>query len=575
MRCLNGGRSGVFITLIILCGLFCELPENPRNIDSAGVTYQTLTAIPDRVPMNSVYPCTVVVQYPEFIDSFAVEKSMNSGTAEKIAGSSVVDDTVLTFSVFLPEQASYTVTLLIYKKDRVDSITHAITVFSTIPLVTAAKTRIVTNIDGGAAVVLFDVSDPDSNLLGYSLMQGSVLIEQQEFSASKRARATILKEFSASSLIAMRDTLIRFSVIVTDLDSQISATAVCTLIVRDTTVPAIDPLPPHRDTVRTVVKLPDTIRAVVSDNWIIDSVKFAGNRISFTVGDTVQTIINQLDSGTTIDSLEAWDIAGNRTVIGIALRYSGPKVYPPKIATIFQTVSEGGRFDTIYLDRKVTITDPEATYGKDSLRWKMVVDTIDSGMAVHFDSSARTLYVSGPAGELFHDRLVGLSLTVTDPAGYSGALNGATFVMVEKDDPPRITLKGQGEIFGVPFDTLRLDTCGYDPEKNAQLSWSIDRGTYFYDSSLFVIRCTGLKLDPIDKSPVCFTIPTGKVLILPDSAAVASFPISQNVLSDTLLFTLRSITAGDTVETMKKVAFTWGRIQIVIPIEIPEFHLRK
>ncbi|MBN1575100.1 MAG: hypothetical protein JW913_01005 [Chitinispirillaceae bacterium] len=560
--------------LMILCGFFCELPQNPRTIDNAGVTRQTLTAIPVTVPVNSVYPCTVLVRYPEFIDSFTVVKSVNSGNPERIAGAAVDDDTTLLFSLHLPEPASYVITLLIYKGDRVDSLSTAVDVFSTTPLVAAAQTRVVTMVDSQTAV-RFTAADPDSNLLAYILISGNAVPDTQQFHAGERAAATIRQELPVSLLTALHDTLVRFSAVVMDEDSQTSAAALCTLIVRDTVHPAITPLPPFNDSVRTVVKLPDTLRAVAVDNWAIDSVKFGGGRVSFSNGDTVRVVINKLDSGKTVDTLDAWDPAGNRTAIGIAMHYSGPKVYPPKIIPFYQTVNEGGRFDTVYLDQKVTITDSAATYGKDALRWTVAVTAKDSGMTVEFDSSKRALSIAGPAGELFRDRSVVLNLTVTDPAGQSDVLHGAMFIMVEKNDPPRITVKGQGRFFDSPFDTLRLDTCGHDPEKNAQLSWTITRGAYFYPLFLKITRCTGIIIDKTTPTPVCFDYPTGKVLILPDTVAIKAVPSTQEAIFDTLLFSLKGVTAGDTAETMKRIPFSWGRMKVWIPIEIPEFYLRQ
>lgn len=164
-----------------------------------------------------------------------------------------------------------------------------------------------------------------------------------------------------------------------------------------------------------------------------------------------------------------------------------------------------------------------------------------------------------------------LSVTVTDPAGHSASLNGVTFIMVEKNDPPRITLKGQGKIFGNPFDTLKLDTCGHDPEGNARLSWVIERGRYFYPESVYVDRCTN---STIDLPRICYKMFSGKVLILADADSMATLPVSAGVV-DTLRFRLKSIDATDTMETSRNVVFTWGRLKIITPIEIPELFQTK
>jgi hypothetical protein len=557
------------VALMLLCSIVCELPQNPRNIDNAGIVKETLTAIPDIVPVNSVYSCTLVVKYPEFVDSFSVLQSVDSGAPEKIAGAPLDGDTLLLFKVHLSEPALFTLSLLVYKGDQVDSVTETVAVFSTTPVVSATQRKVVTPVDS-SAVLRFDAVDPDSNLLEYYLSNGATVVDTQQFRASERAASAISKELTPSFLTGLDDTLKVFSVIVMDEDSQQSASALCTLIIRDTVFPAITRLPPLGDSIYTVKKLPDTLRVTVRDNWDIDSVKLGGRRVIFSGGDTVQLVVNGLDSGITAETLEAWDPAGNRSTERITFRYEGARVYLPEIAYIVQTVDEGGIFDTVHLDAKVTITDPDAAYGKDALQWSMVRESVDTGMTVEFDAEARTLYVAGPSGELFDDRVAVLSLTVTDPAGYSNTQHGVTFIMVEKNDPPHITLKGQGKIFGTVFDTLKLDTCGYDPEMNARLSWTIDRGAYFYPDFLSVTRCTGLVLGKTaSKLPLCFDIPTGKVLIKPDSTAVAKVPTSQMVIADTLRFHLKSVTGTDTVETSRKIPFTWGRLQIIVPIEIP------
>jgi hypothetical protein len=256
------------------------------------------------------------------------------------------------------------------------------------------------------------------------------------------------------------------------------------------------------------------------------------------------------------------------------MRYSGPKVYPPTLTSFFQTVNEGERFDTVFLDKRVTITDTAAKYGKSALRWSVRVDSLGNGMSPLLDTAARTLVVTGPSGELLYSRMTQLTLTVTDPAGLSASATG-TFFMVEKNDPPRITVSGQGKLFNGAFDTLKLDTCGNDPERNTQLVWTISRGKYFYADFLKTTRCTGLilpKQTTGTKLP-CVEVATGKVMIRPDTLALKAIPATQDLVIDTLLFSLKSIAAGDTVEVFKKVQFSWGRLKIYIPIDIPQFKL--
>jgi len=555
---------------IVACFLFCELPENPCNINNAGIVNETLTALPETVPVNSVYQCTLTVRYPEFIDSFSVFASKSAGSPFRMAGASVGDDTTLVFQVHLQEAATWDLSLYLYRGPFVDTVSGTVSVFSTTPSVNAVASETAVFI-GNDAEVSFEASDPDSNLFKYTVLVGEGgTPDTQQFLAGERAQAQISRQISASGLRSFRDTSVLFFVSVIDEDGQAGASAVCTLTIRDTAAPSITLLPPlFHDSVHTVASLPETLYAKVNDSWAVDSVKFAESRLSFAGGDTVAIMINSLDSGTTVDTLKAWDPAGNCSSVSISLFYDGPKVYPPSLTPFYQTATEGEAFDTVFLDSKVTITDPDADYGKDSLLWSVKIDTVDSGMAVGFDSVARILTVTGPSGELFHDRMAVLSVTVTDPAGQSASLNGVTFIMVEKNDPPRITLKGQGKIFGNPFDTLKLDTCGHDPEGNASLFWVIERGRYFYPESTYVDRCANTKITDLPR--ICYKVFSGKVLILADADSIATLPVAAGVV-DTLKFRLKSIDAADTMETSRDVVFTWGRLKIIDPIEIPELH---
>jgi len=183
-------------------------------------------------------------------------------------------------------------------------------------------------------------------------------------------------------------------------------------------------------------------------------------------------------------------------------------------------------------------------------------------MVVYFDSTERTLYIEGPADELFQDRIAALSLTVIDPNGGFDHLHGATFIMVEKNDPPTITLTGQQKLFGTAFDTISLDTCGFDPERNTHLEWQIDKGNYFVPESLFTVTCPK---GPSEKEPFasCFLQYTGKIRIVRDSTLFTTQEVK--TIYDTLLFTLKSIAPGDTAEVSKRIPFTW--YQTFIPLD--------
>lgn len=565
-----GVKNGILLCAVVLGTLFCTLPEDPNNSNNAVIVHETLTSIPDTIPVNSVYLCTALVQYPHFVDSFSVIRRTESGKTEKIAGGLLGSDSQVVFTLLYAESVPTTVMVLLFKSVIVDTLTHRVWVVSTTPTVKALQDQ--KRVDVGQAVTLqFSATDRDSNLLGYLLGVNGSKATYTSFLSSERASALITTTLSAGSLQGLHDSLLVYQVTVLDADSQLSVPACCTLFVSDTIPPKITLLPPlAADSVYIVKTLPQTFSAVVADNWGVDSVTFARERARFSGGDTVLFVVNKLDSGVTTDTLAAWDRSGKVSVKTIQFQYNGEKVYPPKITTIFQTVNEGEQFDTVRLDTKVTITDPDATYPKDSLRWSVVIDSIDSGMVVQYDSLKRLLVVRGPSGEIFRNRIVVLTLTVTDSKGVTTVNHGVTFVMVEKNDPPKITLNGQGRLFKVPFDTLKLDTCGFDPENNAQLSWTIGRGKYFMPDSLYTMRCTGFG----GKPEICLRIFTGKVAIIADSIAFAAAPVSQTSFLDTLVFTLTSVTMQDTAIVQKKVHFSWSKLAIIMPIEFPLVQLK-
>ena len=554
-------RTALFcVFLSALFTLFCELPPDPHNVGNATFQEENLTALPDSIPQNLMYSCTLTVRFPEFIDSFSVFRSVDNGTPVKFAGSIVEDnDTLLVFPVPFLQPGQQTVSVYLYKNILTDTLTNTVNVFSTHPSITADVTRF-TVVPGDSVTLRFEASDPDSNLLEYHFGRNGTITDTIPFLAGERSTASVEKTIPATLLKQFSDTVSLFTFTVMDFDSQTSPTLLCSLVIRDTLSPGIDFIPPLADTGYTVAGLPDTLLVKIRDNWGIDSMKYSGKRTVFHSDDTLMIVIGDLDSGKTVDSVEAWDRAGNRSVSAITLNYSGPRIFPAKIATIFHTVDEHESFDTIHLDDRVTITDTAATYGKESLRWSITVDSADSGMAYDFDSLNRTLVVSGPDEELFYNRILVLTLEVTDPNSVTSVLHGATFIMIEKDDPPVITYNGQRKLTGTQFDTLRLDTLGHDPEKKGVLQWSITRGDYFYPESTYILNCPSIR----GKDPIagCYLQFTGKIRILPDSAAIGG----NTVVNDTLLFTLKNIVAGDTSSVSAKVPFSWYSF-VVIPLD--------
>ena len=564
-------RYSVIAPIIVLMCL-CQLPQNLRTPENAGVDHETLSSLPVKAAANAVFACTVSVLYPEFIDSFALYQSTDGAQSVKIDGGVLGDDTVIVLSIVLPHPASYDFSFFLYKTDGVDTVTASLSVFSTTPEVQTESARRTVPV-GDSVVYTFVVTDADSNMLEYMFSGGIFTAETHPFLASERAAATVTLTLSEEQVRSLRDTLMFFAMTAVDESGQTSRAAVCTLLVSDSVPPMVAAVAPLGDSAYMVDNLPDTLRMTIRDAWRVDSVKYGGTRVLFTADDTVMIPVANIDSGTTIDSLEAWDPAGNRTVKVITLQYAGAKVYPPKITPFFQTVNERQQFDTVFLDTKVTITDTTAAYGKDSLRWSVAVDSADSGMEVHFDSLKRKLLVTAPTGELLRDRIIMLSVTVTDPSGISSTLHGNTFIIIEKNDGPVITLRGQSKLFNTPFDTLVIDSCGYDPEHNSRLYWNIERGDYFYPDSLYTVNCPGEK-----GIPSCFRMLNGKVRIAPDTVVINAVPATQSTIADTLRFTVQSVTGTDTATVTAKIPYVWNRIQI-IPIDtgliiIPPFQMK-
>ena len=638
----------VLVTMSIV--QFCTYPHSPSDAMIAG---QTIENIPDEIPLASVYPCSVSVLFPEFIDSFSVVVTVDMRAPEVVAGNSVGDDTLYLFDLMFPEPGEYSIALYLYQDSSIidsfvtartvrslisnetvsaipdslpfklflpctvsvhnpdcidsvivvrsdsngeysrttvsgttseedigfdisfpdtgfqvvgvllfcgayiDTLVDTLYVFSTIPIAAAAESVQRSFLDDGCSVE-FTVSDPDSNLLKYRLTAAGEGSEEVQFLAGERHEATVSKSLPLSYLVSLTDTINLISLVVMDEDSQSSSVAVCTLMITDTLPPELTSTNTSLfDTVQTIVSLPDTIPLSVNDNWQVDSVKFDGQLL--TIGDSGDAAVQlvQLDSGRTGHEIEVWDRADTRTARSVELYYSGPKVYPPVIASIIQTINEGEHFDTVYLDDFVTITNPDPAYTKDSLEWSIAIDNADSGMTVHFDSVDRTLFIQAPSGEIYRNRMVTLSVTVTDPLDVSRTRNGVTFMMVEQDDPPRITINGQIRKFGTPFDTLKLDTCGYDPEGKGVLSWTIEKGNYFYPDSVEVKHCLSIGINPI-----CRWLFTGRVAIVPDTAKTNHVVLGATI-SDTLLFTLKNTTAEVTTSKSMKVPFTWRGLQII------------
>ena len=73
---------------------------------------------------------------------------------------------------------------------------------------------------GDSALYTFDVTDPDSNLLEYTVTGEIFTSEAHPFLASERTAAMVSVAVSAAEVLSLRDTLMTFAVAVTDENGQ-------------------------------------------------------------------------------------------------------------------------------------------------------------------------------------------------------------------------------------------------------------------------------------------------------------------------------------------------------------------
>ncbi|MCX7726770.1 MAG: hypothetical protein N2053_07960 [Chitinispirillaceae bacterium] len=577
MKIRNISKTVLIIITFFL--LFCELPQNPRNVDNAGIrNMKSLDSIKSRIPINTSLQCTVIIKYPEFLDSVSVFLSFDNKVkiATKFFAENDRNDTLFLFELPFTYDGVGDICIHWYKVNNTqDSICKSIEVFKTVPVAQVSQSKVVEYIDN-SIIIKFKASDPDSNLFSYAVFyykNTPLLMEEKEFLASQRVSAEISIPLSKQFLKNLPDTQTFFFFRVKDEMQQESNTANCTLIIKDTLPPLINILESFIDGSKKVTILPETLKTVVSDNWKVDSVKYNNKILNIIEKDTFDIVITDLDSGENLCIIEAWDRKGNYSKKEFKLNYEGKKVYPPEIKRFSQTINEREVFSTVNLDDYVTITDPEATYGKDSIKWKINIESADSQMSVSYDSISRKLTVIGPTGEIYHDRSLILSLTACTPNAHCNSIHSILFMVNEINDPPVINVKGQSKLFGTSFDTIFLDQCAYDPEgsDNIKFFWTIKRGKYFYPESLFT------STNICNEKGLCFPIRlfTGKVVIQPDTTKTKTVPSNESII-DSLTFILKSVEIGksDTLTSSIIAQYIWYRLTRIEPgIIIPNLKL--
>ncbi len=543
----------------------CTPPTDPlKNPEYAKIEKENVRAIPSVVPMGSVFKCTLLVALPQLIDSFTIVKNSH-GVSDVIASGDSLGDTIyFTLELLQPESCQISVTL--YKGQSLDTLNKPITVFSTVPLSSFSVSNVSMHI-GEKVTIPFVLKDPDSNLIKYTISCNGIVTDSDEVKAVNRAGLnSAITPDSGGKLLKVN----YYSVEALDEDMQYSEVALCTLTVADSVVPVITPVTVLTDSKFPVSSLPCTLGVAITDNWYIDSVKVSGAHVNPPEKDTLWIVKTFLDTGMTPDSIEVWDRGRNRSVLKYKLEYHGVVQYPPKLKPIVVApIFEREKFDTLYLDSFVVITDTAAHYSKDSLTWSVTVETPDVIIKDVFDPVKRTLYVNVPDVEIGKDRYIALNIKVTDPKGLSDILYQVMFWVKEKNDAPVLNIINQTKSFGTSFDTLILDKIGSDSDPSDRISWKIEAGRYFKPDSIYTSRIKGVTL----KAATSLIKPTktfsGKVAIIPDTTKFkpANVPITTLQIIDSLKFT---VSDGELSES-KYVKFIWSRSMIKDPeIIIPQ-----
>lgn len=555
---MNRISSSIYLILsaiLVFTGM-CNLPSDPfKNPEYAGIDDENISTLPSRAPMGTFYNCTLTVFISSLVDSFTVKKNTSTQTSLVASGDSVGDTIFFTVEFLQPDD--YTIDIVLYKAHYRDTLQKKIAVYSTVPVSHFSKTTITMNY-GQSTSLSFLLSDPDSNLLAYYLNHNGIRVDTVDVKVVNRA---FLEGTIFTDSIRNLQRINYFSIEAFDVDSQYSRSALCTLAVVDTVFPIVSHTQPLIDSKVIAAALPCTAKVVITDDWGIDSVKVSGVHWNLPEKDTLWIIKTFLDTGLTKDSILAWDRGGNRTALLFNYEYHGPVKYPPLLKPIVVApIFEREKFDTLYLDSFVVITDSSAHYSKDSLVWTISVDSQDSIVKHEFDPVKRTLYVNVPDVEIIVDRYIALTIKVSDPKGESAVLPRVSFWVKEKNDPPVITIKDQVKPFDGAFDTLILEKCGYDPDLNDRISWKIEPGTYFKPDSIYstfgTIKPMTLKSAAVIKNPTRNF--TGRVAIIPDTSKFKSsfLPIGTLSLVDSLKF---SATDGE-LTTVRYVKFTWKRL---------------
>jgi hypothetical protein len=399
---------------------------------------------------------------------------------------------------------------------------------------------------GDSVTVRFHVTARDSNLLAcitrISLDPDTILSQRviKDYGLSRVCDDTVSRTFKGRLLRErLKSPLICYAQ-ACDRGDVYSEEVSCTVFVYDTVRPKLTLLAPHASLHDSIVKLPDSIVVRAFDLSAVDSVKANGSKMAL-FSDTVlvfaKQIIATLSPGINKDTIIAWDRVGNTDTLVLDLAYAGPQTHPPKIKPLDCSIREGGRFDTLFLDTCVQVTDPafaDSPSYRSSLSW--IITDSAGNLVPSYNVTTRKLVIPVKNDSEWVDTF-NFNIKVVDKNGLSDS-RVATFRIDEVPDPPAITMKNMAKPAGTPFDTLWLDTCVRDPDNAASaLQWSWTKGKVFKIDSLFSSRFDRLGKAPGSINPISFKVFSRHVAVVPIDTVKAGGNSWTGV--DTLQFSVR------------------------------------
>ncbi|MDD5673911.1 MAG: hypothetical protein PHC61_07105 [Chitinivibrionales bacterium] len=552
-----------FAVLAILCSPAQNPYTNPANgrIDTTH-SLQNLNA--DSINITQALACTLSLAYAGVIESVIVLEKINAGAESVLVARTMpADSNLIFFPLQFFQSGSYAVTAVIVKTNHArDSLVRQFTVFSRAPTVAADSSSYHLTLND-STTLKFRVTDSDSNPKLWTMWFNGDFTNALNggFVPQKHFADSIVKKVAFDSIGTRL-----CSILVTSYSGLSSVTALCTLIVRDTTRPVLHRILPV-NTATVITALPEIISVTIQEDSRIDSVKFGRDSAGAILAtmklmhDTA-LLAATLDSGSYRYKIIAWDQAGNAGTDTFRLTYAGHKTYNPVIKNLSQTIQEDGVFNTIKLDTCASV-DTAAPYAKDSIIWHI---TPQSGgiLSVIQDAGAGTIQISVPPADSEWNGSEFVQFEALGPQGQS-TIEQATFTVTRVNDPPVITYGGACQTIGTPFDTLVLDSLAYDVDNaRSSLSWRFTAGKAWqvaYVPRLFLGRRTSGSTGVI---PIR-TINSNRIVILPKTGINAATWSGK----DTLKFYVMDPDSGrDSAGVVFTKATTCLQIIHILPIKL-------